>query len=454
MRQRLLYVAIMTLCLSLTISGCSLQDLLGNKKKSSSQTSQKQQPVIAVSLNEEDPNWFLIKKGIEDMANKENAQIKYLSQQSSDKSGSKSGDGSDVLQGAKVLIFQGGNPGIMQTALAKKVPVLAIGQVPAGSKPIGLIAPDQEKVGELMSQALVNKLQEGQVVILQIDSSESGAQERLAGMRLVLSRYPKLTTQTILGQAGSESVAKQGFQEYVQKNPSKIQAVLADTEKMAAQAVDVLKKAQLDKKVILVGGQANIQSLERMATGGQAGDVDIAPYLQGVNASQWAQKILKKESFDVNASVTSDQGEIPAKVIPVKAITPENLAITQKSYAKAMSLAEQDKKTQENQKQGTSDGQAKGAGDSKGSGQKGGSGSAGSGESSGDSSGKMPVGVNKVTERIKTEITREYLDSQGKVIGTEKSANEQVRTVPPEMLKQEQEQTKKSGDKSGDQASK
>lgn len=488
MLKRASFLSIMLLCLSLTISGCSLQDLLGNKKKSSALNAQKQKPVIAVSLDDKDPNQVLIKKGIEDMAGKENVQIKYLplsasaGQQeqgqsgqeqsgqtgSSGSSGSKSGS-EDPLQGAKVLVFQGGNPAVVQSALSKKVPVLALGKVPPGSKPAGVIVPDQEKVGELMAQAVVNKVQEGQVVVLQGEQSENGAQERLAGIRQLLGKYPKISVQVLAGQPGSESMAKQALVEYINKNPDKVKAILADSETMAAQAAEVLRQAGLDKKVLLVGGQANVQSLQRMAAGNQVGDVDVAPYLQGVNAYQWAQKLLNKEPLDVNDSVTSDQGEIPAKVIAVKAVTPENLAITQKSYTKAISIAEQETKAQAQQasaKQGSGGKQQDASGGS--SQDKGGSSSSNrSGGSSGSpgTSAQIPQGATKVTEHIKTTITREYLDNQGKVLGTEQSANEQVRTVPAEMIKKEQEQQQqqqqdqkqagqgdqKSGDKSGGQ---
>lgn len=463
MLKRTTHLSIMLLCLSLTISGCSLQDLLGNKKKSTAQDSQKQKSVIAVALDDNDPNKVLIKKGIDDMASKDNVQIKYLSpsgtggqqaqgQSSQDQksssgqtgsSGSKGG-GDDPLQGAKVLVFQGGNPEVMQSALSKKVPVLALGQVQPGSKPAAVILPNQEKVGELMAQALINKIQEGQAIILQGKPNENGTQERLAGMRQVLGKYPKISVQVIAGQPGSETLAKQALVEYIRKNPDKVQAILADSETTAAQAAEVLRQTGLDKKVLLVGGQANVLSLQRMAGGNQSGDVDVAPYLQGVNAYQWAQKLLKKEPLDVNDSVTSDQGEIPAKVLPVKAVTPENLAITQKSYTKAISMAEQAQKSQA--QESAAGAKSSGSGkDSKDSGSSGSSqdksGSSGSSNSpSGASSARIPQGASKVTEHVKTTITREYLDDKGTVLGTEQSANEQVRTVPADVIKKELEQ--------------
>ena len=450
MSKRVWYpIVIISLCLSLTITGCGLQALLGNKNKTSS-AKEETKTVIAVSLNEEDPNKLLITKGIDDLAKKEKVQVKYLDQSSVGKE--------SPLKGAKILIYQGGNESLLKSAETDKIPVLALSQLPVGVKPVGIITPDQEKTGELMAQTLVSKVAEGQIVILQGDPNETGFQERLAGTKLVLSKNPKITVQNIVSSPDSESVAKQGLADFLQKNPDKVQGILAHTEKLAAMANEVLKQAQLDKKIILVGGQASVPSLERMSSGAQNGDVDTSPYLQGVNAYQWAQKIIKKESLEVNDSITSEQGEIPAKIIQVKAVTPDNLAVIQKSYTKTLQSAEQDKKQTEQAGQaskskdqsGEKD-QSKDQGQAKKEDQ---SGDKSSSEGEQAKSSAIPPGVQKVTERIKTETTREYLDAQGKVIGTEKTANEQIKTVPPEMLKQPSEQPKDAAKDQGAQSEK
>ncbi|MDR3599912.1 MAG: substrate-binding domain-containing protein [Desulfosporosinus sp.] len=446
-------VVICSLGLSLTITGCGLQALLRTKDKTSAPKGGTE-PVIAVSLNEDDPNKLLITKGIDDLAKKENVQVKYLDQSSAGKEGKES-----PLKGAKVLIYQGGNASLLKSAETDKIPVLALSQLPTDAKLVGIITPDQEKVGELMAQALVSKITEGQVVILQGDPNESGLQDRLVGNKAVLSNYPKLTVQTIVSSPESESAAKQGLVDFLQKNPGKVQGILAYTEKLAAIANEVLKQAQLDKKIILVGGQASVPSLERMANGAQIGDVDTSPYLQGINAYQWAQKIIKQEALDVNDSITSEQGEIPAKIIQVKAVTPDNLAVIQKSYNKTLQSAEQDKKQTDQidsaskskaSEQTPDQGQAKQ--DDQSSGDKSKSGASSEGQNA--KSSAMPPGVQMVTERIKTETTREYLDAQGKVIGTEKTANEQVKTVPPAMLNQPSEQSKDATQGQGGQSEK
>lgn len=442
MFKKLQFLLTITLCLSLTVTGCALQDLLGKNKGKTSTKKADNQTVIAVSLNQDDPNKLLISKGIEDLAKKENAKVIYMDE----KSGTKS-----PLQGAKVLIYQGGNPSVLQESQTEKIPILALSQLPSGVKPEGIIIPDQEKTGEIMAQTLVNKVTEGQVVILQGDPSESGSQERLAGNKAVLSKYPKISVQTIVSTPGSESATRTGLVDFLQKNPDKVQGILAHTEKLAAQANEVLKQAQLDKKINLIGGQASLTSLERMSSGSQMGDIDTSPYLQGANAYQWAQKIIKKEPLEVNNSITGEQGEIPAKIIAVKAVTPENIAIIQKSYTQTMKSAEQDKK----QKESAGASQSKDKKTDKGAESKGteakDQGTAKQAQGSSEdkkASSTIPAGTDKVTERVKTETTREYLDTQGKVIGTEKAVSEQIKTVPSDMIKQQMEQSK---DKTSDQ---
>ncbi|MBC2728530.1 substrate-binding domain-containing protein, partial [Desulfosporosinus sp.] len=317
-RLRFLFI-VLPICLSLTITGCGLQDLLGKNKNKTSAKEQEEETIIAVSLNQDDPNKLLISKGIEDLAKKEDVKVKYMDSKSEKES---------PLEDAKILIYQGGDPSILQESQSEKIPILALTHLPSGVKPEGIIIPDQEKAGELMVQTLLDKVTEGQIVILQGDPNESGSQELLAGNRALLSKYPKITVHTIASPQGSESVARTSLVDFLQKNPDKVQGILAHTETLAVQASEVLKQAQLDKKVVLIGGQASVPSLQRMATGSQIGDIDTSPYLQGANAYQWAQKIINKEPLEVNHSITSEQGEIPAKVVEVKSVTPANLAVT------------------------------------------------------------------------------------------------------------------------------
>jgi len=460
------FFSLLAILLSLTLSGCSLQDLVGGKKEkaSSKSTQQSEKQIIAVALAEDEPNKALILRGIEDMAKDEDLEVKVLSAQDatsgqqSGSSGSQEKGGKDQknqsskgsssespLKDAKILIYQGGSPEILQAAQENKVPILALNELPAGVKAAGVILPNPDQAGELMAQSIAEKVSEGHVVFLQGDPGDSAAQAALAAFKRVLSKNSKITLHVISNPQGAESMAKQSLTDYLQKNPDQVKAIGAENEKLAAMANGLLKAQQLESKILLIGGQANNQSLDRMASGSQLADIDTSPYVQGVNAFQWAQKIVKKESLDISESVTGDQGEVPAKIIPVKPVTSENLAVVQKSYTKAAEAQKQE--TQKQDTKGQEAGSKQGSSGSSSGSNSSNSQSGGQQGSSGgqQGAGSMPQGVNKVTEKVHTEITREYLDAQGKVIGSEQSANDQVRTIPPEMLQKEMQQSKQSG---------
>lgn len=448
---------VILLLMSLILTGCNLQGLVGNlmggKEKTSSKSSQKgEKKIIAVALNDEDPNKDMFLLGIQEMAEKEDLEVKVLTK--------KDQGGSDALKDAKVLIFQNGEQSTLQKADEDKIPILALNKLPSNVKAKGVILPDPEQVGRLMAQQIQGKVSDGEVVYLQGEAEDPVAQMTLAAFRQEVGGNPKLPVHSITNPPESETIAIQSLLEYLQKNPNQVKVICTQNEKLAAQASELLRSMKLNDKIQLMSGQANPNSLKRIAAGDQIADIDTAPYVQGVNAFQWAQKLMDKQSLEISESITSDKGEVAAKIIPVKTVTSENLALIQKSYSKAAEAQKElEKKKEESSKEknqkdtgkedkGGENGQEAGDGGKEDQGSEGKQGKTqdqGSSQGQGGSQGSMPQGVKKVTEKVHTEITREYLDEKGNVLGTEKSANDQVRTIPPEMLLQEQQQKQQGG---------
>lgn len=445
---------IILLILSLGLTGCNMQSLLGglmgNKDKTSSKSSQpkEEKKIIAVAIKDEDPNKDMFLLGIQEMAEKEEMEVKVLTNK-------EQGD-KEALKDAKILIYQDGEQSFLKDAEKEDIPILALNRLPAGVKAKGVILPDPDQVGRIMAQQIEEKVAEGQVVYLQGEAEDPVAQMSLAAFKQEIGTNPKIAIHSITNPPESETIAIQTLREHLQKNPDQVKAIAAQNEKLLAQTYELLKSMQLTEKIHLMGGQANPKSLQRIASGSQIADIDTAPYVQGVNAFQWAKKIMDKQSIDITQSITGDQGEVAAKIIPVKAVTTENLALIQKSYTKATEAQkEQEKKKEESEEKSSeakngqkSESNSSGEsgdkkqdsegkeGEGQGQSQEGGA----SSQEQGGSQGVMPEGVSKVTEKVHTEIIREYLDDKGNVLGTEKSANDQVRTVPPEMLLKEQQQ--------------
>lgn len=424
--------------LSLTLTGCGLQDLIGNKnKKDTAKQKTEDRQVIGLMLDANDPNQLLIKQAVKDMAEKDNIQVITL------ESEGKSSQGKGLLQGTKVLICQGqGEKSVLEEAKKENIPVIAINQIPEQAKATGLIYSDQGQKGELMARTLEQEITEGDVVVLQENPSDQGSQELLVGHRAVLGKNSKIALHVIANRTAGVSTAKAALAEYIQAHKDTIKGILAHSEALAAMANQVLKEVGLEKQVVLIGGQANLQSLQRMTTGSQAADMDTSPYLQGAQAYQWANKVLKGEHLEVEDSLVSEQGIIPVKRIAIKTVTSDNLEQVKSNYAKSMSLAEQaqQKEEAETAKTEKKDNSNSAQGENKSNGDKTGQASekaqGGTAEKEGSPSGQagIPSGTSKVNESIKTETTREYLDDKGQVLGTEKSSKEEMRTLPPENL--------------------
>ncbi|NMA68710.1 MAG: substrate-binding domain-containing protein [Desulfitobacterium sp.] len=463
MRKKLWLLLVLLGLLGLGLSGCGITNMIGKLLGTDSQGPEKtsnkkeEKKVIAVSLNEEEPNTPLFLLGIEEMAEKEEVEIKIIKkEEAKDK---------EAFQDAKVLIYQGGEKSLLQNAEKENIPIIALNKLPDSVKVEGVILPDPDQIGNILGQQIQGAIVEGegQVVYLQGEVEDPLAISVLANLKQALANM-KLNIHSITNPPQSEDIAIQALLEHLQKNSGEVKIICAYNEELAAGASEILKSLQLEDKILLIGMQANSHSLQRIATGSQIGDIDTAPYVQGVNAFQWAKKVLNKESLDIMETITGEQGEVVAKYIPVKSVTTENLLLVQNSYSKG----EEAQKKREEEKVKEESGQKKeekkdkekkenGNRDSQGEGSKGGD--SGDGGNSGGGEGgtgggqplAMPQGVSKVIEKVQTEITREYLDEEGKVLGTEKSTNNQVRTIPSEMLLQEHQQQQQGQQGQSDQ---
>ncbi|MEM5818761.1 MAG: sugar ABC transporter substrate-binding protein, partial [Desulfitobacterium hafniense] len=91
---------IIVLLLSMALTGCNMQSLLGglmgSKEKTSSKSSQQEEKkIIAVALNQDDPNKDMFLLGIQELAEKEELEVKVLT--------SKEQGDANALKDAKVL---------------------------------------------------------------------------------------------------------------------------------------------------------------------------------------------------------------------------------------------------------------------------------------------------------------------------------------------------------------
>lgn len=438
-------------------TGCgAINKLMGkssNKGQQGRQAQKKQTIGVILSPNQEGA--AQIKKGLQDAAKREDVKLEFLEDQGGQKEGEKDqqqeGQKDQQQKGGKdftALIIQGGgaqqSPDILKEAAKKKIPVVAIDQAPE-SKVDGLVGPDYFRVGELQGDFVRSKLKEGNVVLLQ--SGEPSAEEVVSGSKTSLAQNPNLKIAQTFASPTKNASPTAAFDDYLKKNPSGVQAVVATDSRLAMEAIEVLKKNNLNKKVLVVGAGTDKKAVDQIASGDLHADVDKSPYLMGLYAYKMASQLGRKQTGDADKTVVTPSGEVPAKLVPVQLVRPENLAQFQKVYAQPLPQEGEGEKQGEGGKEKQSSNQGGSQESNSGGSQK-----AGANAKQGDQQGKGQQamgGATQVREKIRTETTREMLGPDGKVLGTETEVKEETRTLPAALVEARQK-AQQAGKEQGD----
>src|SRR5690554_6247492 len=231
--KKKLWLLLLFLVLGLGLSGCGITDMIGKLIGSDSQGPEKisnkkeeDKKIIAVSINEEEPNKALFLLGIEEMAEKEEIEVKVIKKEEA--------KDQEAFQDAKVLIYQGGEKALLQNAEKEKIPIIALNKIPDSIKVEGVITPDPNQLGSLLAQQIQGVIAEGegQVVYLQGEAEDPIAMSVLANLKQSLANT-KLTINSITNPPQSESIAIQSLLEYLQKNPDKVKVICAQNEELA-----------------------------------------------------------------------------------------------------------------------------------------------------------------------------------------------------------------------------
>jgi ABC-type sugar transport system substrate-binding protein len=436
-----------------TLTGCGvIQKLTGKGTKDKEQAQkgeQKQEKVkVGVVLSQQNEEVPQIKQGLMDAAKKENIQLVFIK----DPKKELEQKGKDL----KALIVQGGDEQIataLQTALKQKVPIIGIDQL-EGIKADAVVAPNYTHIGEIQADFLTNKLKSGAVVLLQ--GADPGSMEVVSGIKASLAKNPDIKiAQTFTSPSkGMSPVAN--FNDYLKNNPGKVQGIVATDSKLAMEVIESLKQTNQEKKILVVGAGTHKEALDKIASGDLNADVDKSPYLQGMYSIKLASQLSKQQTADADSTVSTDTGETPAKLVPVRLVVPENLPQFQKTYNQPIPQEEEEKEGKEGKegeqgkqqsgqdKKGSQDKQ-QGSEDKQESSKEGDQSSKSTSKDKGSEQAKaMPAGVTQVREKITTNTQRDMLDKDGKVLGTEKETKEETRTLPAALVQAQQQSQQQS----------
>lgn len=199
------------------------------------------------------------------------------------------------------------------------------GQAGGGQQGGGLIIPPESQ--------LQGKDPAG-VVLLTGDPSDPASQEIAAAARAVLkeSQWTRLVGEYHHFRGDPAQVPFHMQQSLAAAN-NRIDAVLATDSRLALAAVDVLKAAGLNNRVLTVGVGADQKASQSLAAGEHDAEVDTRPDLLGQYALDAAVSLANDEHWQYDGQSTSGSYSVPSRITPVRLVQPENMYLLKQRWS-------------------------------------------------------------------------------------------------------------------------
>ncbi|MBD0676696.1 sugar ABC transporter substrate-binding protein [Streptomyces sp. CBMA156] len=241
-----------------------------------------------------------------------------------------------LAQGVKVIILDPYNAestqGWVQEAAAKGVKVVAYDRLADG--PVAAYTSfDNEKVGELQGQALLDalgaKAAEANIVMINGDDADPNSAQFKTGAHKVLDGKVKKVVYEQSGQWDATVAGQKISAAVTEFGKNGFQAVYSANDGMAAAIITQLKGAGI---TIPVGGQdAGLDAIQRILNGDQAYTIYKAYRPLAETAAELAVALLRGKDVKAIATGSADNAtarNIPAKLLDAKVVTKDNITAT------------------------------------------------------------------------------------------------------------------------------
>jgi len=246
-----------------------------------------------------------------------------------------------LTNGAKVLVLDpvdsASAAAIANKAKQQNVPVIAYDRLINGAPIDYYISFDNEKVGKLQGQALVDKLKDagdtsGKIVMINGSPTDNNASQFKAGAHSVIDNsgltvaaeydtpdWSPDKAQTEMDQSIT-NLGKDGFA-----------GVYAANDGTAGGAIAAMKGVGVSPIPPITGQDAELAGIQRILTGEQYMTVYKAVKLEAEAAAEVAVAVAQgqKPSGDtVNTTVNNKQGDVPSVILTPVAVTKDNIKDT------------------------------------------------------------------------------------------------------------------------------
>ncbi|HRH45591.1 MAG TPA: D-xylose ABC transporter substrate-binding protein [Pyrinomonadaceae bacterium] len=238
-----------------------------------------------------------------------------------------------LTQGIDVLVVIPHNgevaASIVEAAKRKNVPVISYDRLIKNSEPDLYISFDNEKVGSMQAQYLVQKAPKGNYILIGGAQTDNNAKMFRAGQMKVL--------QPLIDKGDIKVVADQWAKDWqpeealkhtenaLTMNKNEVVAVVASNDGTAGGVIQALTAQGLNGKVVVSGQDADLAALQRIVAGSQTMTVYKPVSKLAVKAAEAAIALAKKEKVETNGKVNNGKIDVPSILLEPISVDKSNL---------------------------------------------------------------------------------------------------------------------------------
>lgn len=215
---------------------------------------------------------------------------------------------------------------VIRKAESAGIPVISYDRLIDNAGTDLYISFDNEMVGELMAEALIEAIPDGGEVFMIQGSVEDNNVEMV---RKGFTENIENSNLQVVYEANCEGWIAEAAAEYVEEGLKKypnVKGIMCGNDDIASMVVQVLAENQLAGKVAVVGQDGDLAACQRIVEGTQYMTAFKSIEEQAQEAAHYAVALGKGEKLDMSGETVSDGTyEVPGKILTPVAVTKENM---------------------------------------------------------------------------------------------------------------------------------
>lgn len=218
---------------------------------------------------------------------------------------------------------------IVNAAKRQNVPVISYDRLIRNSEPDVYISFDNEKVGTMQAQYLIDKAPKGNYVLIGGAPTDNNAKLLRQGqMKLLQPLIDKGDIKIAADQWAKDWLADEALkhtENALTMSNNDIAAIVTSNDGTAGGAIQALNAQKLSGKVLVSGQDADLAAVQRIVAGTQSMTVYKPVSKIAARAAEAAVALAKKEPLETNAKVNNGKIDVPSILLEPISVDKNNL---------------------------------------------------------------------------------------------------------------------------------